>query len=204
MIRAFLLLVLVAATTWLILRTNRAIDFREEYLVGPEAEKMVEYNGVMMRHADFIFHYAVQLDPLGSALVRQNASTQWMLLYSLYGVLGNFFYYLMDFLRNVRRKSSGSKLVARFMARALLAGLCGWACFLLVMAIDSPIGNLLGFEISMANAPNQSPAGYSVRDSLLVFPFAAGAFISTFYEKLEGILAAFLGMIEKKFSGTKT
>lgn len=204
MIKTILLVALAAVTIWVILRSRSALDFRETYLESPAASQIVEYQGVRMTQGDFVLHYAVKdrVNPFAAALVRQDSSTLWGLLYLLHGLLGCYLYYLMSLIQQ-DRSEPGMKFATRLLARLGLAALSGILCYLLVKPIASPVGNLLGNWVPKITPESKSWTVHSVSDAGLFFPVLAGASLGAFYKSLEGLLRAFIGRLETWFGGKK-
>ena len=201
--RAIFLVFLVAATFWAILRTKSAIDFRENYLESPEAKKMIEYHGVRMKQGDFVLHYLVEerVNSLAASLVQRDSITLWGFLYALYGMLGNYLFYLMRLVRSEKPKFSGAKAATRFAVRLTLASLCGYLCFLLIRPLTSPLGEFFGGWISKETPGSEGWTIHSVSDSFLFFPVLAGASIGSFYERLDGLLKATMRSLEHGYQG---
>lgn len=199
-----LIVILVVSTVWLLLRINSYLDFRAEQLEGPEANKPVEYRGVRMRQGDFVLHHVVspRLNRFAKALVQQSSFTLWSLLYALYGMVGNYIYYLMTLVGPRKRQTADrAKAAARFTARTVLAALCGVVSFLLVRWLASPVGKAVGSWIPVGAESSNDWTVHSVSDSFLFLPILAGIFIGTFFKQLEMIFTSVMTFMQKAFSG---
>jgi hypothetical protein len=206
--RIVLLVVLLLVTAWVGLFINEARRLRDHVLADPRAKQTVTFkdkaqNTVTMTFGEFALHEAAkkQTNFVNYRLLNTPSAILWSAIYATAGLSGGFIYLLLLVVAPGAVVGQGDRIEVTFQGSILLARLCvsavAGALSFLVVILPAQAA-ILSIKLPKMNV-NTSEA--DVYGNMLLFPSAAGIFVSTFYERLKDWLNKL--MLSKNVSAAK-